>query len=64
MAEFYVETITQDNGDHLVHNANCSNLPAKNLTKYLGAISNSGSALKKANEWFKVVSGCTQCIKP
>lgn len=64
MAEFYVETIAQENGDHLVHNANCSSLPAKDSIKYLGAISNSGSALKKANEWYKVVIGCSLCIKP
>jgi hypothetical protein len=63
MAEFYVETIAQENGDHLVHNANCSLLPAKDIIKYLGAISNSGSALKKANEFFKMSTGCTQCIK-
>ena len=62
MAEFYVEITAQGNGDHLVHKADCSLLPAKNAIHYLGAISNSDSALKKAGGVYRQVNGCSQCV--
>lgn len=61
MAEFYVEKTAQDNGAHIVHKATCSVLPGKEAIQYLGSISNSTSALKKAGQFFKAVSGCSQC---
>lgn len=61
MAEFYIETNAQANGDHIVHKANCSLLPAKDAIRYLGSIASSASALKKAAESFKHVNGCPQC---
>ncbi|MGZ4958900.1 MAG: hypothetical protein ACXV7J_06590 [Methylomonas sp.] len=61
MAEFYIETNAQANGDHIVHNANCSQLPAKDTLRYLGAIASCGSALQKAAQSFKQVNGCPQC---
>jgi len=61
MAEFYVEISAQSNGDHVVHKSNCSLLPAKDAIHYLGAISNAASALKKANQSFKQVCGCSHC---
>jgi hypothetical protein len=61
MAEFYVEINAQENGEHIVHNATCSHLPAKEVIQYLGAISNCASALKKASERFKQVNGCPHC---
>ena len=61
MAEFYVEINAQENGDHMVHNANCSHLPAQDVIRYLGSISHCASALKKAGERFKQVNGCPHC---
>ncbi|QPK64164.1 hypothetical protein IVG45_04100 [Methylomonas sp. LL1] len=61
MAEFYIETNAQPNGDHIVHNANCSLLPAKDAIRYLGSIASCASAVKKAAESFKQVNGCPQC---
>ena len=62
MAEFYVERVAQSDGTHIVHKSNCSMLPAKDAIQYLGAISNSGSALKKANQTYKLVNGCGHCL--
>lgn len=61
MAEFYVEINARENGDHVVHNAVCSELPAKEYIQYLGSISNCDSALKKASERLKQVNGCPHC---
>ena len=61
MAEFYVEINAQENGHHMVHNATCSQLPAKDKIHYLGSISNCASALKKASERFNPVNGCPEC---
>ena len=61
MAEFYIETNPQPNGEHIVHNATCSLLPAKDAVRYLGSIASCTSALKKAAESFKLVNGCPQC---
>ena len=62
MAEFFIELNPKENGDHVVHNAGCSILPAKDAVHYLGSISNCTSALKKAAERFKQVNGCSQCL--
>jgi hypothetical protein len=61
MAEFYVETLTQSNGDHLVHKSTCSLLPSKESILYVGSVSNAASAIKKANQTFPRVTGCSQC---
>jgi len=61
MAEFYVEINAQSNGDHVVHKSDCAHLPAKEAIQYLGAISNCNSALKKAGQLFRQVSGCAHC---
>jgi hypothetical protein len=61
MAEFYVEINAQANGEHIVHFADCSLLPAKDTISYLGSIASCTSAIKKAAERFKQVNGCPQC---
>lgn len=62
MAEFYVEINAQNSGDHLVHTAECSLLPSKETVQYLGSISNTKSAVKKAAELLrKQASGCSHC---
>jgi hypothetical protein len=61
MAEFYVEINAQANGEHVVHRAECSLLPAKDMISYLGSIASCASAVKKAAERFKPVNGCPQC---
>jgi len=62
MAEFYVEKNAQGNEDHVVHTAYCSLLPSKETVHYLGSISNTKSAVKKAAELLrKQASGCAHC---
>lgn len=65
MAEFYIETTAQANGDYIVHKSTCSLLPpSKEAVRYLGAIASSGSAVKKASEFFKQATSCPQCATP
>lgn len=64
MAEYFIELTAQDNGDNVVHKASCSLLPAKEALHYLGSIGSIESALKKANQTFKQVSGCPHCSTP
>jgi hypothetical protein len=62
MAEFYVEINAQSSGDHVVHISECSLLPSKETVHYLGSISNTKSAVKKASEVLRQpASGCSQC---
>lgn len=61
MAEFFVEINAQDNGEHVVHKSSCSLLPAKDTLRYLGSIASATSAVKKAQESFKLVNGCSHC---
>lgn len=62
MAEFYVELNAQSNGDHVVHISECSLLPSKDTMQYLGSISNTKSAVKKAAEVLRQqASGCSHC---
>jgi len=61
MAEFYVEINAQSNGDHVVHTSDCSLFPSKETVHYLGSISNTKSAVKKATELFRQASGCSYC---
>ncbi|MCQ8104729.1 hypothetical protein NP590_11485 [Methylomonas sp. SURF-2] len=61
MAEFYVDTTAQGNGEHIVHFATCESLPPKEARLYLGSIASCGSALKKAAEKFKPVNACPRC---
>jgi len=61
MAEFYVEINAQTNGEHVVHRADCTQLPSKETIRYLGSIASCTSALKKAAESFRQVNGCPHC---
>ena len=62
MAEFYVEINAQSNGDHMVHTSDCSLLLSKETVHYLGSISNTKSAVKKATEVLRQqASGCSHC---
>ena len=61
MAEFYIEISPRENGDHIVHDASCGELPAKDTMQYLGSIASCASALKKASERFKQANGCPVC---
>ncbi len=61
MAEFYIELNPNYNGDHVVHDAGCEHLPSKNALRYSGTICNCMSAVKKAQERFKQVTGRVRC---
>ncbi len=61
MAEFYIELNPNDNGDHVVHDAGREHLPSRDGLRYPGTICNCMSAVKKALQRFKQVTGCVRC---
>lgn len=65
MKKYYLNLNAQSNGDHEVHDENCSYLPTLNRD-YLGMFNNCQDAVKKAKEKhpYKRINGCKYCSKP
>lgn len=63
MTKYYVNEISQPNGDYEVHTKNCDNLPEVRNRKYLGEFSNCQKAVKEAKKHFEQVNGCYYCSK-
>ncbi len=61
MAEFYIEKTAKDSGEHLIHFANCSALPAETELDYLGSIASYDSAKSAGKARFHAVNACTTC---
>jgi len=64
MASYYVNKNAQANGDHEVHTASCSYLPAAENRIYLGAFSSCRSAIIEARKHYTQVNGCYYCSTP
>jgi hypothetical protein len=62
MREFYVEKGANESGEHIVHTAECSSLPAKDQMHYIGVRSNTEAPLKEAANWFSKSTPCPECI--
>lgn len=63
MNEFYVEKRQNETGEHIVHTASCSSLPAKDKLQYIGVRSNTEAPLKEAaNFWYSKSAPCPECI--
>jgi len=62
MDEFYVEKTVNESGEHIVHTACCSSLPAKTTLYYIGVRSNTVAPLKEAANWFSKSAPCPECI--
>jgi len=58
---FYVNKNAQSNGDHEVHRATCSWLPAVENRLYLGDFLTSQEAVREAREYYNHVDGCAYC---
>lgn len=61
MAEFYVEKTEQENGEHLIHFANCSLLKAIPEKTYLGSIASYDSANLAAKRTYLKTNACPEC---
>ena len=64
MAEYYVNTNSQPNGDHEVHKEGCEHFPDRDNAKYLGSFNNCSDAVSKAKEMgYKSADGCYYCSR-
>lgn len=61
MKNYYVNKNAQRNGDHEVHEANCTFLPKPENRDFLGIYSDCKGAVKKAKEDYNRVNGCYYC---
>jgi hypothetical protein len=62
MARYYVHTKKDDDGDHEVHDSNCSWLPKPSHRVDLGYHTHCSSAVKAAErKGYKPTNGCAHC---
>jgi hypothetical protein len=64
MSVYYVNSNTQDTGEHEVHKDGCDHMPDIDHKKKLGDFDNCQDALKKAKEYYTNVDGCYYCCYP
>lgn len=63
MDVYYVNDVAQANGDHEVHNPNCTFLPEVQNRTYLGVFATCQEAVDAAKEHYDQVNGCVHCCK-
>ena len=61
MSSYYVNRMSQANGDHEVHVSTCSFLPDQTNRQYLGDFVSCASAVVKAREYYPQSNGCRSC---
>ena len=61
MKKYYVNNNAQYNGDHEVHNEDCSYLSSIVSKKYLGEFSNCKPAVTEAKKTYSKSNGCYYC---
>ena len=61
MANYYVNTNPQPNGDHEVHVAGCSWFPEQRHAKYLGDFAYCSGAVAAAKLIYPSADGCYYC---
>lgn len=65
MPRFYVNTNSQSNGDHEVHEDNyCSNAPSQFNRKDLGYHTDCHGAVREAKKTYSKANGCYYCCRP
>ena len=62
MFEFYAEKSANEMGEHIVHRASCSSLPAIDKLLYIGVRSNTAAPLKETANWLSKSAPCPECI--
>jgi hypothetical protein len=63
MKKYYVNKQEQSNGDHEVHDENCSYLPAAANRIYLGEFYTCHGAVVEAKKHYFKANGCYYCSK-
>lgn len=63
MADYYVNTKAQPNGDHEVHTTGCSFMPAETNRRYLGDFRSCHAAVREAEKHHAQVNGCYYCAR-
>lgn len=58
---YYVNKNAQSNGDHEVHTATCTRLPAASNRIDLGDYYGCSGAVQKARQYYPQVNGCYYC---
>jgi hypothetical protein len=61
MKKYYVNKHAQSNGDHEVHNEDCSFLPHAENRMYLGIFYACASAVTEAKKTYPKADGCAFC---
>lgn len=59
MPYYYVNKISQSNGDHEVHKEDCRYFPESNI--YLGYHLNCQTAIREAQKYYPTADGCNFC---
>jgi hypothetical protein len=60
---YYVNTKSQDNGDHEVHKLSCSFMPLPEHRLFVGYFNNCHEALKEAKKTYPTADGCRYCCQ-
>lgn len=63
MPYYYVNKKAQTNGDHEVHQSDCSYLPDESNRYYLGSFIDCVDAVKEAKKHYPQSNGCYYCSK-
>lgn len=61
MAQYYVNTVKQANGDNEVHVSTCMYLPSEPNKHYLGLFANCTGAIAEARRLGYNPNGCAYC---
>lgn len=59
--QYYVNINAQANGDHEVHNSDCSYMPNEKNRHYLGDFSSCRLAVTEAQKIYTSADGCAFC---
>lgn len=63
MKQYYVNDNAQSNGDHEVHDRDCSFLPGAQNRTYLGEFSSCVGAVAAAKKKYSKSNGCYYCCR-
>jgi hypothetical protein len=61
---YYVNQLSQSNGDHEVHTASCSFLPLEPNRIHLGDFTTCAPAVAAARRYYTKSNGCAFCAQP
>lgn len=61
MKKYYVNKNAQSNGDHEVHDENCTYLPSSDNRNFLGEFSSCKAAVTEAKKTYSKSNGCRTC---